>query len=167
MYVSVAHSELKPVYRALTVYLLAARIGLHASFVKAFGLYVWGRGVDAGTDTGLRIITDGAGLDWAEVQAALRPEAMAEAEAEWRAITSANVAALGDHGHWGVPALKFRGECVVWGQDKLWVMDRYLAYARTGESSGGSKRDKGKKGSTELSDGFDENIIRIIKESGH
>lgn len=137
---SVAHSQLKPVYRALAVYLLAMRTGpgLHAAFVKAFGFYVWGRGVDAGTDMGMKIISESAGLEWKAVQSALRPEAMAEAESEWRRMTTANAEVLGAHGLWGVPALKFKDECLVWGQDKLWVLDQYLAYDCSSCSSGSS-----------------------------
>lgn len=165
-----AHSGLKPVHRALTVYLLAARSGLHAAFIKAFGLFVWGRGVDAGTDIGLRLITDCAGLDWKEVQAALRPEAMAAAEEEWRAVTTANAIALGERGHWGVPALKFREECLVWGQDKLWILDRYLAHQQRQErtTSGNSGGANGKRGSAEKDRiTVDDELMKIIKESGH
>ena len=80
---------------------------------------VWSRGVDAGSDTGLRSIVDSAGLDWTQASAVLGDES-------WKKIAEENRQEMDDLGLWGVPSFRI-DETATWGQDRLWVIgDRML-----------------------------------------
>lgn len=91
-------------------------------FFSSVAVNVWSRGVDAGTDHGLRVIAADAGLNWSEVESALDN---AQVEQQWRSITAANEMYLKERGYWGVPCLKY-GDVLVWGQDKLWMIEEVL-----------------------------------------
>ena len=54
---------------------LAESHGLGQAFVSSFMHGVWAEGIDAGSDRGLRRISERAGLAWADSQAALADEA--------------------------------------------------------------------------------------------
>lgn len=115
----------KPVYRALSVYVVAKRHGKEIEFLQSFSQHVWGKGWDFGTNRGVKFVTDGLGLPWKEVLQSLDDP---EVEKEWREITSTNGAVLRNYGYWGVPCLKY-ADVVVWGQDKLWVIEELLVQA--------------------------------------
>jgi 2-hydroxychromene-2-carboxylate isomerase len=110
-----------PVERGLALIPLAERFGKGQAYVLSFMQGVWAEGIDAGSDSGLRRITDRAGLAWSSVKAALRDQG-------WRATAEANREAMAAMGLWGVPSFHVNG-VAVWGQDRLWVVqEAVLAY---------------------------------------
>ena len=119
----------------------ARRAHRHIAFVKAYSYFVYACGVDVGTDMGLKCVCDSVGLDWDAVQPAADPQhpEYATLEREWRALTSANVSLLQPHSHWGVPCIKYRERVMVWGQDKLYLIEQYLAYEAEARETAGSK----------------------------
>ena len=114
----------RPTERGLAMMPLAERLGLGPAYLKSFMHGVWAEGVDAGSDRGLRRITDRAGLPWAEAEAALHDDA-------WRRTADANRAELLGLGLWGVPSFRV-GNGAVWGQDRLWaVQQAVVGHSRT------------------------------------
>jgi 2-hydroxychromene-2-carboxylate isomerase len=107
-----------PTERGLSLMPLALRLNLGEAYVLSFMHGVWAEGLDAGSQHGLRRITDRAGLPWADVQTALQDEG-------WRQTAEANRAELFALGLWGVPSLRV-DDVAVWGQDRLWVIEDQL-----------------------------------------
>ncbi len=108
----------RPTERGLSLVPLAERLGCAEAYVLSFMQGVWAEGVDAGSDRGLRRITERAGLPWAEVRRALQDNA-------WRQTAEANCADLFALGLWGVPSFSVDG-VAAWGQDRLWVVEDQL-----------------------------------------
>jgi len=79
---------------------------------------VWAEGLDAGSDKGLRRITERAGLQWDAVQHALDDPA-------WRQTAEINRTEMLDLGLWGVPSFRFQNTAV-WGQDRLIAIEEAL-----------------------------------------
>ena len=92
-------------------------------------------------------------------------------ESQWRAMTTYNMSILQQYGYWGVPCIR----CVtrsnrnlnndkhdqntnvgftVWGQDKIYLIDQYLAYNNNKDIK---DEVKGK--------GYNSSIIELIKDS--
>lgn len=109
----------RPAERGLAVLHRAIGQGQGEAFLLSFLRGVWSEGLDGGSDRGLRIISERAGLDWREAQAAL-------ADGTWRSEAEANRMRLGELGLWGVPSYRV-GDCAVWGQDRLWAIEDALA----------------------------------------
>ena len=76
------------------------------------------RSIDAGSERGLRIIAERAGLDWSAARAALKDDT-------WRVVAEQNRAELFSLGLWGVPSFRVR-DVAVWGQDRLWAIEEEL-----------------------------------------
>jgi len=79
---------------------------------------VWARGIDAGSDRGLRKIVERAGLTWSEARERLGNET-------WRAEAEQNRQEMSALGLWGVPSFRV-GSVSAWGQDRLWVIQEEL-----------------------------------------
>ncbi|MEP3247514.1 MAG: DsbA family protein [Sneathiella sp.] len=107
-----------PTERGLSLMPLAEEKDVVESYLISFMEGVWSEGIDAGTDKGLLLITDRAGLDWADVQSALN-------KTEWRKTAEANREELFNLGLWGVPSFRC-GDTVLWGQDRLWALEETL-----------------------------------------
>lgn len=114
--------EGRPVQRALDAFLVAASQGKDLDFISSFAELVWGRGVDAGTDRGLRLIVERAGLAWSHVRSVLGTRASQES---WTTITDNNRDYLRSRGLWGVPCVEC-GAVLVWGQDSLYLIEQVL-----------------------------------------
>jgi 2-hydroxychromene-2-carboxylate isomerase len=108
----------KPVERGYALLPWAVQQGRGYEYCLSFMEKVWSQGVDAGTDAGLAKIVNEAGLDWNTARGLLNTN-------DWRAEAENNRLALAALGHWGVPCFKFQ-ETVVWGQDRLWVIEDAL-----------------------------------------
>lgn len=108
----------KPVERGYAIldWAIAQEKGL--DFTRAFFENVWSKGVDAGTDKGLRIIVERAGLDWPDAQIALQNDS-------WKSTAETNRAEMISLGIWGVPSFRI-DDTVVWGQDRLWAVEDAL-----------------------------------------
>jgi len=108
----------RPVERGLSLLPLAERCGQGQAYLLSFLHGVWAEGLDAGSDRGLRRITERAGLPWAEAQAAMQDGA-------WRLTAEANRVEMLGLGLWGVPSFRVR-DTAVWGQDRLWAVQGAL-----------------------------------------
>ena len=97
---------------------LAERSGQGQAYVLSFMRGVWAEGIDAGSDRGLKLIAERAGLTWTDAQKALKDDA-------WRQIAEANRAEMLGLGLWGVPSFRV-ADTAVWGQDRLWAIQQAL-----------------------------------------
>ncbi|MBT8099415.1 MAG: DsbA family protein [Gammaproteobacteria bacterium] len=104
--------------RCMSTYYYAAGERRERDFLLHLGDACWHRGIDVGTDKGLRKVTAKTGLFWPEVKAALDDDS-------WRPGVEANRESMAESGCWGVPTLKL-DEFVVWGQDRTWLLLRHL-----------------------------------------
>lgn len=111
-----------PTERGLSILPYAERAGRAPEYVASFMRGVWAEGVDAGSDRGLARLVERAGLDWTEARAAMR-------DPGWRAVAEGNRAEMFALGLWGVPSFRV-GELAVWGQDRLWAVERALRAAQ-------------------------------------
>ncbi len=108
----------KPVERGYSILPWAKAQGRGFEYCHAFLSGVWSKGIDAGSDAGLRQIVEAAGLDWGTARQQLDSEA-------WRAEAEANRAEMMALGVWGVPSFRV-GDVITWGQDRLWVIEEEL-----------------------------------------
>ena len=108
----------RPVERGVAIADYARRMGREQDYILAFLDGVWARGIDAGSDRGLRRIVETAGLDWGEARASLRDDS-------WRDRVEHNRAEMFALGLWGVPSFRVR-DVAVWGQDRLWAIQDEL-----------------------------------------
>ena len=108
----------RPTERGLALIPFAHAQGRAEAYLLAFMRGVWSEGLDAGSDKGLRVIVEAAGLPWAEAREAL-------ADAGWREIAERNRQALLNLGLWGVPSFHVAGTST-WGQDRLWQVHEAL-----------------------------------------
>lgn len=109
----------EPVERGYAILHKAIALGQGFQFARSFLSGVWAEGLDAGSDRGLKIITERAGLSWAEMKRLIGGD-------HWRADAQANQDEMFSYGVWGVPSFRV-GDVAVWGQDRLWVVEEALA----------------------------------------
>ena len=114
----------RPVERAFSLFLWARDRGRAGELLLEFMRAAWSQGVDTGTDAGLRLAVERAGLDWNQ---ALKH---VDRDDGWRAELEVNRAELFALGLWGVPSFRVRGggatEYATWGQDRLWRVEDEL-----------------------------------------
>lgn len=108
----------QPTERGLALIPLAEAAGKGEDYLLSFMRGVWAEGIDAGSDRGLRVIAERAGLDWGAAKNALKDDA-------WRTTAEQNRAAMFSLGLWGVPSFHV-GNVAVWGQDRLWAVEKEL-----------------------------------------
>jgi 2-hydroxychromene-2-carboxylate isomerase len=108
-----------PVERGYAVLAWAISQDRGLEFAHCFFEYVWAKGVEAGSNKGLRKIVEASGLDWAGAELALQNE-------DWRITAETNRTEMMSLGIWGVPSFRV-GEEIVWGQDRLWVVEGALS----------------------------------------
>ena len=121
----------RPVERGYALIPWARAEGCGTDYVLAFLDGVWARGIDAGSDRGLRQIVERAGLSWALGRKEL-------SNPGWRTEAASNARELSSLGLWGVPCFRV-GDQVTWGQDRLWFVEEALLDAASRASpSGGS-----------------------------
>jgi 2-hydroxychromene-2-carboxylate isomerase len=108
------------VERGLAVLHHAIPAGKGADFALSFLQGAFADGIDATTDAGLHQMAARAGLDAAFVTAAL-------ADPSWRATAEANREEMLAAGLWGVPSFRVDAGEMVWGQDRLWVIEEELS----------------------------------------
>lgn len=108
----------RPTERGMAVLARAEAEGRGPAWLLSFMRGVWAEGLDAGSDRGLRRITERAGLCWTDAQHAL-------ADDGWRAAAETHRRQLDALGLWGVPSFAV-GDTAVWGQDRLWAVREAL-----------------------------------------
>ena len=113
----------EPVERGYAILHRAIEMGKGLEFAKSFLSGVWAEGLDAGSDRGLRTITERAGLSWSDMKPLIGGD-------HWRADAEANQQEMFRHGVWGVPSFRV-GDVVAWGQDRLWLIEEALVAEAT------------------------------------
>jgi len=108
------------VERGLAVLHHAIAAGSGNEFALSFLQGAFADGIDATTEAGLLRMTERAGLTASHMHAALADES-------WRDIAEANRAEMLAAGLWGVPCFRMDNGPMVWGQDRLWVIEQQLA----------------------------------------
>lgn len=104
--------------RVLAVSEHAKDAGRTREFVLAASRGIWAEAKNVAQDGPLREICEAAGLDWAECKRVI-------ADPAYAARVEANVQALADVPHWGVPVFVFEGN-VFWGQDRITFLEDLL-----------------------------------------
>ena len=112
----------EPVERGYAILPHAIEQGKGYEFTASFLRGVWAEGIDAGSDSGLKTITERAGLDWKTAKALIGGD-------HWREQEAKNQAEMLTLGIWGVPSFRV-GETSAWGQDRLWVIEDALREAQ-------------------------------------
>lgn len=110
-----------PVERGYAILHRAIEQGRGFEFARSFLSAVWSEGIDAGSDRGLKLICERAGLAWSEMKLFVRRD-------HWRAEAELNQEEMFRHGVWGVPSFRV-GDVTAWGQDRLWVIEEALEQA--------------------------------------
>ncbi|MBM4203366.1 MAG: 2-hydroxychromene-2-carboxylate isomerase [Gammaproteobacteria bacterium] len=108
----------EPVERGYSLLALARGAGREFDYCQSFMQGVWAEGIDAGSESGLKLIVERAGLDWSQARTMIGNKG-------WKAEAESNRSALMQLGHWGVPVIRC-GDVSVWGQDRLWVIEEEL-----------------------------------------
>jgi 2-hydroxychromene-2-carboxylate isomerase len=116
----------RPVERGLAVLAGARPSGRDAAFAASFLKGVFAEGIDAGSARGLQHLCDRAGIAWSEALDWMTDE-------RWREEAEVNRRELLNLSLWGVPSLRF-GAASVWGQDRLWLIERAILEASNSES---------------------------------
>lgn len=108
----------RPVERGYSLLPWARECERGFEYCQAFLTHVWSRGVDAGSDKGMKQIVEAAGLDWQSARDLVGND-------DWRMEAEANRAEMMDLGIWGVPSFRV-GHVSTWGQDRLWLIEDEL-----------------------------------------
>jgi 2-hydroxychromene-2-carboxylate isomerase len=111
--------------RGLAVLHHAIAAGKGPAFMRAFLRGVFAEGIDAASDRGLMTLAARAGVSAAAVRAAL-------ADPSWRQVAENNRQEMFKRGLWGVPSFRV-DECpMIWGQDRLFVLQSQILGACKG-----------------------------------
>lgn len=97
----------------------AIQQGKGNAFLHSFLKGVFADGVDAASMKGLHFLADRVGISELEVTASLNDES-------WKIIAEENRKELLDKGLWGIPSFYVEGYSALWGQDRIWMLERDL-----------------------------------------
>lgn len=121
----------RPVERCFSLTPWAQGRGRSTELLLEFMRAAWSEGVDTGSDAGLRLVVERAGLTWSDALPHL------DRDDGWRAELEANRAEMFALGLWGVPSFRVRGggapDYATWGQDRLWRVEEEIR-ARIGSA---------------------------------
>jgi 2-hydroxychromene-2-carboxylate isomerase len=114
----------RPVERCFSLWPWAKGQGRGPALLRSFTQASFAEGVDTGSDAGLRLVVERAGLAWHEALPHLDREG-------WREELEANREQLFALGLWGVPSFRLRGRAgepdySSWGQDRLWRVEQEI-----------------------------------------
>ncbi len=98
--------------RTYAVAYLAHQQGQLRAFFDSALSGIAAEAIDVATDTGLRHVTERAGMNWSQAHAALE-------DGRWRPWVQEHRKEMADVGLWGVPCLRY-GDFMTWGQDRFW-----------------------------------------------
>jgi 2-hydroxychromene-2-carboxylate isomerase len=135
----------RPVERCFSLYPWASERGRGPELLRSFTRAAFAEGVDTGSDAGLRLVVERAGLAWEEAESILdREENAARIRLQpssaslaasigtgWRGELEANRKQLFALGLWGVPSFRLLGrpgepDYATWGQDRLWRVEQEI-----------------------------------------
>ena len=108
----------EPIERGYSLLPWAREQGREFEFTQSWFSAVFAKGVNAGSNGGMKKIVERAGLSWAEASKIIGNE-------NWRAEAEKNRVEMMEHGIWGVPSFRV-GKTITWGQDRLWVIEDAL-----------------------------------------
>jgi 2-hydroxychromene-2-carboxylate isomerase len=114
----------RPVERCFSLYPWAKQQGRALELLRSFTQAAFAEGVDTGTEAGLRLVVERAGLRWDEALTHLDREG-------WRDELELNREQLLALGLWGVPSFRLLGrpgeaDYSTWGQDRLWRVEQEI-----------------------------------------
>jgi 2-hydroxychromene-2-carboxylate isomerase len=114
----------RPVERGFSLYPFAKQQGRGGALLRSFTQAAFAEGVDTGTDAGLRLVVERAGLSWEDARKHLDQEG-------WQGELEANREQLFALGLWGVPSFRLLGrsgepDYATWGQDRLWRVEQEI-----------------------------------------
>jgi len=112
----------KPVEDGLAILHRAIARGVGTEFLSSFLSAAFAEGIDTHRPQALRQIALRSGLPSVDLEDALNDPA-------WRTMAAVNREALLASGLWGVPSFRVVGHPSVWGQDRLWMIERDLLAA--------------------------------------
>lgn len=112
----------KPVENGLALLHAAIQAGHGSALLESFLEGVFAQGIDASTADGLAYIATRAGMSAADIELALQDGA-------WREVAEANRADMLARGIWGVPSFRVDDMPLLWGQDRLWMLEEDLVAA--------------------------------------
>jgi 2-hydroxychromene-2-carboxylate isomerase len=112
----------KPVENGLALLHAAIKTGQGSALLESFLQGVFAQGLDASSVGGLQQIASRAGMSAADVAAALSDDG-------WRAVAETNRADMLERGIWGVPSFRVNEMPLLWGQDRLWMLEEDLITA--------------------------------------
>jgi len=112
----------KPVENGLALLHAAITAGRGSALLESFLEGVFAQGIDASTADGLAHIATRAGMSAADIELALQDGA-------WREVAEANRADMLARGIWGVPSFRVDDMPLLWGQDRLWMVEEDLVAA--------------------------------------
>jgi 2-hydroxychromene-2-carboxylate isomerase len=112
----------KPVENGLALLHAAINSGRGCALLESFLEGVFAQGIDASSTEGLHHIAERAGLSPEEIQTA-------SANETWRAVAENNRSDMLARGIWGVPSFRVNEQPVLWGQDRLWMLEEDLIAA--------------------------------------
>ncbi|MEZ4326750.1 MAG: DsbA family protein [Polyangiales bacterium] len=113
--------------RCMAVFAAVAPSGRGLDFAVSATRGIWSESTDVASDAGLYAVAARAGIEAAEVDAALGDMARG------LALADANRIALNEAGLWGVPSFRV-GEFCTWGQDRLPLVLHTLGLPRPADS---------------------------------
>jgi 2-hydroxychromene-2-carboxylate isomerase len=122
----------RPVERCFSLWPWEHAQGRGFELLQSFTQAAFAEGVDTGTDEGLRVVVERAGLSWQDALARLD-------RAGWRDELEANREQLLALGLWGVPSFRVLGptgaaDYTTWGQDRLWRVEQEIRRRVAAES---------------------------------
>jgi 2-hydroxychromene-2-carboxylate isomerase len=112
----------KPVENGLALLHAAIENGRGSALLESFLEGVFAQGIDASSPRGLNQIAERAGLGPAEIETALGNES-------WRTVAEDNRSDMLKRGIWGVPSFRVNDKPLLWGQDRLWMLEEDLIAA--------------------------------------
>ncbi len=112
----------KPVEYGLALLHVAIQTGRGSALLESFLEGVFAQGLDASSSRGLNQIAERAGFSPSEIEATLDNES-------WRTVAEANRSDMLARGIWGVPSFRVNESPLLWGQDRLWMLEEDLIAA--------------------------------------
>ena len=112
----------RPVEDGLALLHAAIKTGQGPALLESFLEGVFAQGLDASTAHELQHIATRAGMSPSDFAAALTDDA-------WRAVAETNRSDMLERGIWGVPSFRVNDMPLLWGQDRLWMLEEDLITA--------------------------------------
>ena len=109
-----------PVRRCYSLFAMADEAGKGGDLLLAFCEMAWSEGIDVGSDQGIKMVVERAGLDWSAAGEVID-------NTDWEGPMEENRLQMMASGLWGVPSYRLlddKGREVFscWGRDRLWLL---------------------------------------------